>query len=146
NEWLTYSGSFDGHRYSPLSEIDRSNVSKMKSLWVRQFESDENDAIIEATPLVVEGTIFLTLPPSSVIALDAKTGQEIWRYSRLVSDKVITCCGRYNRGLAILGGRLFLNTLDAHVLALDAATGDILWDQEMADNTDGYSMTGAPLV
>jgi alcohol dehydrogenase (cytochrome c) len=146
DEWLTYSGSFDGHRYTPLAEIDRSNVARMRTLWVQQFEFNEPDAIIEATPLVVDNTMFLTLPPSSVVAVDARTGQEIWRYNRPISQKVITCCGRYNRGVAILGRRLFLNTLDSHVVALDVNTGEVMWDHIMADNTDGYSMTGAPLL
>jgi alcohol dehydrogenase (cytochrome c) len=146
DEWLTYSGSFDGHRYTPLAEIDRTNVARLRTLWVQQFEFNEPDAIIEATPLVVDNTIFLALPPSSVVAVDARTGQEIWRYTRPIPMKAITCCGRYNRGVAILGRRLFLNTIDAHVIALDANTGQVLWDQLMADNSDGYAMTGAPLI
>jgi alcohol dehydrogenase (cytochrome c) len=146
DEWLTYSGSFEGKRFTPLSEINRANVARLRTLWVQQFESNEPDSVVEATPIVVDGAIFLSLPPSNVVALDARTGQEIWRYDRPISESVITCCGRYNRGVAILGRRLFLNTLDAHVVALNANTGNVLWDHKMADNSDGYSMTGAPLV
>lgn len=146
DEWLTYSGSFDGRRYTPLAQINASNIAKLRIRWVQQFDNNESDPIIEATPLVVGGVIFTTLPASTAVALDATTGKEIWRYNRAVSASVITCCGRYNRGMAILGHTLFLNTLDAHVVALDANTGKVLWETVMADNTDGYSMTGAPLI
>ena len=87
DEWLTYSGSFDGRRYTPLAEITTSNVSKLRVRWVRQFDLNEPDPIIEATPLVVGGVIFTTLPASDVVALDAKTGKVIWRFDRPVSRR-----------------------------------------------------------
>jgi alcohol dehydrogenase (cytochrome c) len=149
DEWLTYSGSFDGRRYTPLAEIKASNISKLRVRWVQQFrveQVDNTDPVVEATPLVVGGVIFTTQPPSNLVALDARTGREIWRYDYPVRPDTIACCGRYNRGVAILGQRLFLNSLDAHLVAIDANTGKVIWDTPVADNAQGYGMTGAPLV
>ena len=143
DEWLTYSGSLDGHRYAHVEQITPANASQLRLLWVHQFDSPE--PVIEATPLVVNGTIFTTEPPSSVVALDAKTGNVIWRYERHVPD-VPVCCLRVNRGVAILGNTLFLATLDGYLVAINADTGQVNWEIQVAKASDGYSMTVAPLV
>lgn len=144
DEWLTYSGSLDGRRYSPLAEITPANVSQLQLQWVHQFDSSE--PIIEATPLVVNGIIFTTEPPSSVVALDASSGQVIWRYSRSLPTYLPTCCRRVNRGLAVLGSTLFWASLDGYLFALNANTGKVMWQTQVANPADGYTMTGAPLV
>ena len=144
DEWLTYSGSLDGRRYSPLTELTPANVSQLQLRWVHQFDSSE--PIIEATPLVVNGVIFTTEPPSSVVALDARSGKVIWRYSRSLPTDLPTCCGRVNRGLAVLGSTLFWGSLDGYLFALDANTGKVMWQTQVANPSDGYTMTGAPLV
>jgi alcohol dehydrogenase (cytochrome c) len=144
DEWLTYSGSFDGHRYTPLTEITRANVSQLRPRWIQQFNTSE--ATIEAAPLVVGGVIFTTIPPSNVVALDAKSGNMLWRYDRPVFADLALCCGRVNRGLAILGDTLFLGSLDGYLVAINAHTGKMIWETRVADPTDNYSMTGAPLI
>jgi alcohol dehydrogenase (cytochrome c) len=144
DEWLTYSGSLDGRRYTPLNEITAANVSKLRIRWIQQF--DTSDPIIEATPLVVDGTIFITEPPSNVVALDAKTGNVIWKYDRRVASDLALCCGRVNRGIAILGQRVYLATLDAYLVAINANTGKMIWETQVADASDEFSMTGAPLI
>jgi alcohol dehydrogenase (cytochrome c) len=144
DEWLTHSGSLDGHRYSSLAELSPTNVSRLQLRWVKQFDSGEPK--IEATPIVVNGVIFVTEPPSSVVALDAKTGSVIWRHSRNLASDLPVCCGRVNRGLAVLGGALFWGSLDGFLVALDASNGKVLWETRVADPTDGFSMTGAPLI
>jgi len=144
NEWLTYSGSLDGRRYTPLSEISIENVSQLRIRWIQQFET--SDPTIESTPLVVDGTIFTTEPPSNVVALDARSGTVVWRYDRKVASDLSLCCGRLNRGVAILGQSLFLSALDGYLVALNANTGKMIWETQVADSTDGYSMTGAPLI
>jgi alcohol dehydrogenase (cytochrome c) len=144
NEWLTYSGSFDGRRYSPLAQINRDNVERLQVFWVQQFET--NDPINEATPLVVDGMIFTTEPPANVVALEAKSGDVIWRYQRSVSADLPLCCGRVNRGLAVLDSSLFLGTLDGYLVAIDANTGQAIWETRVASPSDGYTMTGAPLI
>ncbi len=144
DEWLTYSGSLDGRRYSPLADISPANVSKLRVRSIRQF--DTNESRIEATPLVVDGVIFITEPPSNVVALDARSGQMIWAYSRSIPRDLRVCCGRVNRGLAILGHLLFLGSIDGYLVAIDASTGRMVWQTKVADTSEGYALTGAPLV
>lgn len=144
NAWLTYSGSYDGHRFSRAKQITSSNVSGLRLLWGRQYNTSE--ATIETSPLVVGDYMFITLPPSRVEALDAKTGALIWAYERELPGPISLCCGVHNRGLAVLGNTLFFGALDAHLVALDIHTGRPLWDVEMADYKGGYSITSAPLV
>jgi alcohol dehydrogenase (cytochrome c) len=143
-EWLTYSGSLSGWRYSPLAEITPANISNLRVRWIRRFRSE--DVKYESTPLVVGGVIFVTVPPAKVIAIDAKTGAEIWQYTRTLPDNLPVCCGRVNRGLAILGDTLFFGSFDGYLVAIDAQNGKVIWQIEVAKSSDGYSMTGAPLV
>ncbi len=144
DEWLTYSGSVDGHRYTPLSQITPANASQLRIRWVRQFENAE--AVIEATPIVVNGVIFITTPPSNVVALDAKTGNIIWKYNRSVSGDIPTCCGRVNRGLAVLDNDVFLATLDGFLVCINANNGRVTWQTQVAQPSRGFAMTLAPLV
>jgi alcohol dehydrogenase (cytochrome c) len=143
DEWITYSGSLDGRRYSKLAEVSRANVAQLKLRWVQQLDSTE--PVFEATPLVINGVMFTTTPPSSVVALDARTGDVLWRYRRDVPDSVGVCCGRVNRGLAVLGSSLFLGTLDGYLVSLDANNGAVKWQIPVA-TSQGYSITGAPLI
>src|ERR1700681_4514745 len=144
DEWLTYSGSLDGRHYTPLAEIDTANVSLLKLRWIQQF--DNIDPAVESTPLVVDGTIFISEPPSNVVALDAKSGDLIWRYDRKVADDLSLCCGRVNRGVAILGQSVFLATLDGYLVSIDANTGKMNWETRVTDGPGGYSLTAAPLI
>jgi len=144
NNWLTYSGSYDSHRFSPNNQITPTNVPGLRLLWERQYNTSE--ATIETTPLVVDGYMFVTLPPNRVEALDAKTGALIWAYDRDLPAHLALCCGVHNRGLAVLGSTLYFGTLDAHLVALDIHTGRTVWDVQIADHKYGYSITGAPLA
>jgi alcohol dehydrogenase (cytochrome c) len=144
NQWLTYSGTYDGHRFSSNDQITASNVSRLRLLWLRQYTTP--DSPIESSPLVVDGFMFLTLPPNQVEALDARTGETIWQYNRELPPHLSVCCGYVNRGLAVLGSTLYFGTLDAHLVALDIRTGQVSWDVEIADSKAGYTITGAPLA
>jgi len=144
DEWITYSGALDGRRFTPLSQITPANVSKLRVRWIQQFNT--RDPTIEATPMVVNGVIFTTEPPSNVVALDAKTGSILWRYDRSIPDDLPLCCGRYNRGVAILGDTVYLGATDNYLVALDASNGKVRWQTPVADGSDGYSITGAPLI
>jgi alcohol dehydrogenase (cytochrome c) len=144
DEWLTYSGSLDGRRYSPLTELTPANVSQLQLRWVHQFDSSEPKN--EATPLIVNGVIFTTEPPSSVVALDARSGNVIWRYSRSLPPDLPVCCGIVNRGLGVLGSAIFWASFDGYLFALNANTGKVMWQTQVANPSDGYTMTGAPLV
>ena len=145
DQWLTYSGSLDGRRYTPLSEITPENVGRLRVRWIHQFETTES-ARSESTPTVVGGVIFTTEPPANVVALDASSGAVRWRYSRRLPDKLPICCSRANRGLAVLGNVLFFGSLDGYLVAINATTGDVIWQTEVCSPSDGFTMTGAPLI
>lgn len=142
-QWLTYSGSYMSQRYSNLDQIHRENVNDLELKWVLQMESLEK---FQATPLVVDGVMYVTQPPNDIIALDAASGRAFWTYEHNLPSKVNVCCGRVNRGLAILGDTLFMGTVDGRLMAFDAKTGAVKWDVTVADYTGGYSLTMAPLV
>ena len=141
--WLTYSGSYNGWRYSKLDQINRNNVKDLKLAWVYQMTVTHR---VETTPLVVDGVMYISEPPSNVVALDAATGRPFWRYKRSLPTKINVCCGQVNRGVAVLGDRVFVGTVDAHLVALNAKTGGVLWDIEVADYRAGHSITVAPLI
>ncbi len=141
--WLTYSGSVFGQRYSPLTQISPANVKNLELQWVFQARSLEK---FEATPLVVDGVLYTIEAPNNVVALDAVTGRIYWTFPYTPAPEARACCGRVNRGLAILGDTLYMGTLDAHLIALDAKTGQLLWSSKVADAREGYSITHAPLV
>ncbi len=141
--WLTYSGNYSGQRYAPLDQIDAGNVARLKLAWLYQAAEMHK---FETTPLVVDGIMYLSEPPSHVTALDTRTGRVLWKYRRIVPQDVRVCCGQVNRGVAALDDLLFIGTVDAHLVALDAKTGMIRWDIAVADYKQGYSLTSAPLA
>ena len=119
--WLTYSGNYNGWRFSRLDQITRDNAHRLRVKWVHQMRN----AQIETTPLVVDGVMYITEPPNDVAALDPETGRVFWRYRRALPTDVRACCGKVNRGLAMYGDKLYMGTLDARLVALDAKTGDV---------------------
>lgn len=141
--WLTYSGSYSGWRYSALDEINTANASRLTMQWVFQVAGAGQ---FETSPIVVDGMLYGTGQDNHAFALDARTGRAVWRYQRNLPEKLQLCCGRVNRGFAILGDRVFMATLDAHVVALDSKTGNVIWDVVAADYQQGYTFTVAPLV
>ena len=112
HNWLTYNGSYASNHHSTLSEIRPDNVNRLELKWVWQASSLEK---LEATPLVVDGVMYLTDPPNDVVALDVRTGRVFWRYEHPTVSGVAPCCGRVNRGLAILADTLFMGTLDGRL-------------------------------
>ena len=143
--WLMYSGGYRSWRYSQLDQINTSNVKNLRAKWIFQGRSPEK---FETTPLVVNGIMYLTRPENDVFALDAATGRVMWTYSHKNPASTYNCCGKVNRGLAILGNRLYMNTLDMHLVAIDARSGRELWKTKTHDYTldGGYAATGAPLI
>jgi alcohol dehydrogenase (cytochrome c) len=142
--WYTYSGDYQSHRFSQLDRINTSNVQRLQMVW--QYQSSVQETVIESSPLVVNGVMYATEPPSGVLALDAADGTLRWRFARLVPEGASYCCGPVNRGVAILDSLLYLGTLDAHLVALNARSGGVAWDRPIADWRAGYSITGAPLA
>ncbi len=141
--WLMYSGQYSSQRFSYLDQVTVDNADRLRVKWVYQLQTLDR---AETTPLVVDGIMYVTESPSTVIALDAGTGRVFWRYEHELSEELTYCCGRNNRGVAVMGTRLFMSTLDAHLVSLDARTGNVLWDTPVADPATGYSKTAAPLV
>jgi alcohol dehydrogenase (cytochrome c) len=143
DHWLTYSGSYRGWRHSKLDQINRANVANLKLAWAYQMPVTHR---IETTPIVADGVMYISEPPSNVIALDPATGRPFWRYRRSLPTKINVCCGQVNRGVAVLGDQVFVGTVDAHLVSLHAKTGAVLWDVEVADYRTGHSVTVAPLI
>jgi len=141
--WITYSGDYAGRRFSALNEVNTANARSLVAKWVYQTGATGK---FETTPLVVDGILYATGQDDRAFALDARTGRPVWMYQRQLPADIRPCCGRVNRGLAILRDKVFLGTLDAHVIALDTKTGNLVWDVSAADYTKGYSFTIAPLV
>jgi len=141
--WLTYSGTYSGQRYSPLTQINASNVKNLEFKWMLQ---NQVFGSWESSPLIVDGVMYLTQRPNDVLAVDAKTGRIFWIYKYVGATDVRICCGSNNRGLAIHGHSLFMGTLDSHLVAVDARSGRLLWNIEVAPRAQGYSVSLAPLV
>jgi len=141
--WLMYSGTLDSQRFSGLDSIHNRNVGGLELKWAYQIPEIDR---AETTPIVVDGVMFITEAPSNVVAVDAATGRPFWRYNHELPDDLRICCGRNNRGVAILGETLYMSTLDAHLVGIDARTGNLVWDSVVADYRAGYSKTAAPLI
>ena len=141
--WLTYSGDYTGRRYSALDQIQTANAAKLVPQWAYQTMAEGK---FETTPLVVDGVLYATGQDDRAFALDARTGRPIWQYQRALPADIRPCCGRVNRGVAILGDKVFLGTLDSHLIALDSKTGNVVWDVTAVDYSKGYSFTLAPLA
>lgn len=141
--WLMYSGTLDSQRFARLDQVTASNVAELELQWAYQIPVIDR---AETVPLVVDGIMFITEAPSNVVAVDAVTGRQYWRYDHELPDDLRICCGRNNRGVAILGETLYMSTLDAHLVAIDARTGNVRWDVEVANYAEGYSKTAAPLI
>jgi PQQ-dependent dehydrogenase (methanol/ethanol family) len=144
-DWPTYNGTLDGNRYSPLNEVNVSNVAKLEPQWTYSIPFNG----LETTPVAVDGVIYVT-GNNQVYALNGKTGREIWRYERpksLASTIASDAAIGVNRGVALLGDRIFYLTDDAHLIALHRLTGAVLWDVDTPDGAKGlYGGTSAPLV
>lgn len=141
--WLTYSGDYRGWRFSSLDQVGPRNAAQLGLKWV--FNGGQT-AKLEATPLVIDGVMYVPLLNNEVYALDARTGRKLWAYRRPAVMKLSKINGGVNRGVAALGRFIFLATLDAYVVALDARTGSLIWESKAAETSDGYYFTVAPLV
>jgi alcohol dehydrogenase (cytochrome c) len=141
--WTTYWGDYQGTHYSPLKEITTSNVSRIQEKWSLPLSGTSQ---LETEPLVIDGIMYTSGQPGTVFALDAKSGRQIWRFTRERKVRNPNEINPYNRGVAVLGNRVFVGTLDAALVAIDAKTGSQLWESQVADSMLGYSITSAPLV
>lgn len=142
DNWLNYRRTYDGWGYSPLKQIDRANVAQLKPLW--SFSTGVEEAH-QSPPIVNDGVMFITTPRNQVLALDARTGNLLWRYRRELPADLVQLHPT-NRGVALWGSRVYLATVDAFLVALDARTGAVVWEKPVENYVAGYYMTLAPLV
>jgi alcohol dehydrogenase (cytochrome c) len=140
--WPSYGRDYTNQRYSPLSQITQANVQDLRLAW--QYHTGVPHEF-EASPVVVDGTMYLSTPLNHAVALEAGSGRKLWEYVHQL-DTTIHCCGAVNRGLAVYGERVYMGTLDAKLVALDARNGRKVWDVQVADNTRGYALTGPPVA
>jgi alcohol dehydrogenase (cytochrome c) len=131
-------------RYSPLAQVNKSNVKDLVPVWNLSLD---NSANMSTQPLVIDGTMYV-VTHTSTLAIDALSGRQKWKTAiDLPADvAAMVCCGIHTRGLAVKDGVIYRPTLDAHLMAMSAADGKILWRTKVEDYKKGYSITGAPLV
>jgi alcohol dehydrogenase (cytochrome c) len=142
--WLTYSGNYQAHRFSPLKQITPENVARLKPVWVYQINGRGR---FETSPIVVDGVMYVTEPPTKVTALDLRTGRPLWSWQRAESRLARTLgFGPTNRGVAILDDTVYVGTLDCYLVALDARSGAVRWSTKVGENKTGHAITGAPLA
>jgi alcohol dehydrogenase (cytochrome c) len=146
--WLTYSGNYNGQRYSSLSQINRSNVKNLQMKWSYHplyAKNASNQNKMENSPLVVDGVMY-TGTALEVVALDAVTGRQFWRYARPLNPQTNYNAYEVNKGLGMHGDTLFWATVDCHLIAIDAKNGKVLWDKTLVDYRKGYQYNVPPLV
>ena len=145
-EWPSNGLDYGVNRFSPLDQITTANVGKLGLAWSYPLDSIRG---VEATPIVVDGIMYVTAPWGIVYAINAKTGEKIWTFdSQSPRDEGYRlCCDVVNRGVAVYKGKVYVGTPDARLIALDAATGKVLWSVDASpDRARPYTLTGAPLV
>jgi alcohol dehydrogenase (cytochrome c) len=141
--WLTYAGSYKSQRYSALDQINRQTVSRLRVAWAYQMRP----GVVETSPLVADGVMYVTEPPSTVTAIDVRSGRPVWTYTPAIPpDVIIIGSPPVNRGVAMLDDTVFLGTVHGHLIALDARSGGVRWDVTVQDNKSGYYLTLAPLA
>ena len=142
-EWLTYGRTYQEQRYSPLDQINADNVDELGLAWYYDLDTDRGQ---EATPIVVDGVMYMSTAWSKVKAIDAASGELLWSYDPEVPGQkaVEVCCDVVNRGVAVWKGRVYVGTLDGRLIAIDAATGKADWEVQTTEPDLPYSITGAP--
>jgi alcohol dehydrogenase (cytochrome c) len=142
--WLTYSGDLGGQRFSPLRHITPRNVASLRPAWIYQAVEP---GILQTSPVVADGVMYLTEFRGHVVALDARSGRVLWRYQQTLPPTLLALgFAPTNRGIAILDSTVFVGAPDARLIALDARSGAVRWIVTVADNALGYAITGAPLA
>jgi PQQ-dependent dehydrogenase (methanol/ethanol family) len=144
-EWRLHGNDVGEQRYSPLGQINTANVDQLGLAWFFDMYTRRG---VEATPLMVDGTLYVSGSWSMVYALDAKTGELRWFYNPEVDRSFLAkgCCDAVNRGVAYADGKIFVGTYDGRLVALNAKDGSVLWDVQTTDRDKSYTITGAPRI
>ena len=139
--FLATNGNYHQTRFHPADEITTKNVKGLHVAWI--FQTDVRE-LMETSPIVVDGVMYVTTSFDHLYAINAKTGEQLWHYKHEMGPITVYCCGPNNRGAAVYGDKVYLATLDAKLDAIDAKTGKLAWSQQIADPSLGYSETMAP--
>ena len=142
SNWLQYRGNYAGWGYSPLDKVNTENVGKLQLAW--SFSTGQVDGH-QAPPIVNNGYMFVSTPGAQVIAMDAKTGEQIWRYKKELPAELLQLHPT-NRGVALYGDKVYVATVDASLVALDAKTGKVVWTKTVGDWKSLQYITLAPLA
>ncbi|MBV8638507.1 MAG: PQQ-binding-like beta-propeller repeat protein [Candidatus Eremiobacteraeota bacterium] len=148
DNWVTNGGSLSNQRYSPLTEINASNIGSLKGLWLTHLRGSAIAAkySAESQPLEYQGVIYVSTGMDDVFAVDADSGKILWQYQAHLNQQIsTTCCGWMSRGVALGAGKVYIGQLDGKLVALDQHSGNVVWSTLVARWQDGYTVTSAPL-
>lgn len=145
DNWLAHGRTYDEQRFSPLTQINDSTAPRLGLAWSIDLDTNRGQ---EATPIVVDGIMYISTAWSKVKAIDAATGSILWEFDPEVpgKDAVKGCCDVVNRGVAVWQGKVYVGAFDGRLIALDAATGEKIWETKTVDGSKPYTITGAPRV
>lgn len=145
HNWLLHGRDYAEQRHSPLKQVNRQSIGQLGLVW--SFDDHTNRAL-EATPIVIDGVMYVTGTWSVVYALDARTGELLWEYDPKVPRAMAknACCDVVNRGVAVWQGKVFVGTLDGRLVAINAASGERVWEALTVDTDLPYTITGAPRI
>ena len=144
--WLSHGRTYEENRFSPLTQINKENVSQLSLAWYKDMGTNRAQ---ESTPIVVDGIMFLTSSWSKVFAIDAVSGETVWSFDPKVPGEVArkSCCDVVNRGVAVYDGKVYFGSLDGRLFALNAENGEKVWEVNTIEDSDRfYTITGAPRV
>lgn len=143
--WMSYGRTYDEQRFSPLTQINKETLDQVGLAWYADMTTSRGQ---EATPIVVDGALYVTTSWSNVWAFDARSGDLLWEFDPEVdrSTGFKACCDVVNRGVAVWEGNVFVGTLDGRLIALDSKTGEVQWETQTVDPEMNYTITGAPRV
>ncbi|HRD85466.1 MAG TPA: PQQ-dependent methanol/ethanol family dehydrogenase [Rubrivivax sp.] len=142
---LSWGIGTQGQRYSPLKQINASTINRLVPVWSFSFGGEKQRGQ-QTQPIIHKDKMYVTASYSRIFALDAKTGQKLWKYEHRLPEGIMPCCDVINRGAAIYDNLVIFGTLDAQLVALNADTGEVVWKEKIDNYADGYSYTAAPLI
>ncbi|WP_394763619.1 PQQ-dependent dehydrogenase, methanol/ethanol family [Phenylobacterium sp.] len=143
--WMAAGRTYSEQRYSPLTGINKGNVSKLGLAWSGDIDTERGQ---ESTPVVVDGVLYITTAWSMVKAYDAASGKPLWAYDPKVDRATgqVACCDVVNRGVAAWKGKIYLGALDGRLIAVDGKTGKVAWQIQTTDPTQPYTITQVPRI
>jgi len=146
--WPVNGGNLGNQRYSPLTEINRDNVARLKGLWRTRLRGSGLGPQYsgEAQPLVYRGVIYIVTGADDVFAVAVETGNIVWEYRANLDPAIDSvCCGWTSRGVGLGDGKVFVGQLDGRLVALDQRTGKVAWSIQAERWQEGFTIPSAPL-